>query len=282
MTEPAIAVLPYHLRLSPSVALSDMLWPLGRPAHCEEGTLGDLGPQDHVIAHIKTWMHLRALPLHANVSVLLLEPARIHRLHMLLARVSGRKFYRILASNERFLAGQSNGVFLPFGTTWIPQWRDLGNEKTKMCSLIASNKRDLPGQKLRHEMVGHVVDKQLDVDVMGRGYAPFETKADGLAPYRYSVVIENSQERNYFSEKVIDAVLCETVPIYWGCPNIADFLPTDGMILCDSAQDVRAALAHMSEADYAARLPALRAAKEKAAHWGDLYGRAARLISETL
>ena len=65
---------------------------------------------------------------------------------------------------------------------------------------------------------------------MGRGYAPFEAKEDGLAPYRASVVIENSREPSYISEKLIDAALCRTLPIYWGAPDVADWFDPAGLI----------------------------------------------------
>ena len=120
----------------------------------------------------------------------------------------------------------------------------------------------------------------LPVDVMGRGYKPFDTKAEGLAPYRYSLIIENVQERNYFTEKLVDAVLCRTVPIYWGCPNIGDFMDTSGMILCQSEAEMQAALLAMSEEDYAARRPGLEAAIPAAASYGDFYWRAAKAVAE--
>ena len=48
-------------------------------------------------------------------------------------------------------------------------------------------------------------------------------KEDGLKSYKYSIIIENSSEVNYFTEKLIDACLLETVPIYWGAPNISEY-----------------------------------------------------------
>jgi len=39
------------------------------------------------------------------------------------------------------------------------------------------------------------------------------TRPRALTPYRYSVVIENVREPGYFSEKLVDALLCGTVPI---------------------------------------------------------------------
>lgn len=97
----------------------------------------------------------------------------------------------------------------------------------------------------------------------------------------YSVVIENVRETNYFSEKLIDAILCDTIPIYLGCPNIGDFSDTQGMILCESEDDIRAAVFAASPEQYSAKLLALRAIKEKAVDWGDTFGRAARTMLST-
>ena len=117
---------------------------------------------------------------------------------------------------------------------------------------------------------------------MGRGYLPFEQKSDGLAPYRYSVVIENVREKNYFSEKLIDAILCSTVPIYWGCPNIGDFMDTSGMILCESEDDIIAAVQSVSEQDFNARLPRLRDIQPLAAEFGAFERRAAQALLDQL
>ena len=40
-------------------------------------------------------------------------------------------------------------------------------------------------------------------------------------PYRYTIAVENSAHDNYFTEKIIDALLSECLPFYWGCPNFA-------------------------------------------------------------
>ena len=45
----------------------------------------------------------------------------------------------------------------------------------------------------------------------------------GLNSYAYTVVLENAQEKNYWTEKISDAYLSWCIPIYWGCPNIGDF-----------------------------------------------------------
>ena len=177
-------------------------------------------------------------------------------------RVTWRKFFRVFSHDRSFVDSIPNGVFVPFGTTWVPGWRDVPTEKTKDCSIIASAKRSQVGHNLRHRIIERVRTEGLDVDAMGGGYVPFAEKSDGLAPYRYSVVIENVREPNYFSEKLIDPLLCLTVPIYWGCPNIADYLDTGAMIICESESDIMAA-----------RLPALRALRSVAASYDNLHDR---------
>jgi hypothetical protein len=286
MTEPAIAVLPYGSKLGKALAnrnLDDLVWPLGRPERLAQGTVASLDTNDHLIIFPKTNMHfLPNLGTKAHISPLVVEPAIIHARHLRWLRWTYRRFFKVLAFHQELLERIPNGLFLAFGTTWVPEYKDISVAKDKHMSLIASGKRDYEGHILRHNLVEYVQAKGLDVTVLGRGYAPFEAKSDGLAPYRFSVVIENIREPNYFTEKLVDAVLCETVPIYWGCPNIGDFIDTDGMIICDSQEDLERAVEVASEAQYEQLVPALRAAKSQAASFADLEKRAAETLKASL
>ena len=286
MSDPAIAVLPYGLALGPGLAslpVTGLIWPLGCPDRLNGGVVGDLRADDHLIVFPKTTTHFRMQRgTKAQISLILAEPSVIHAKHLALLRLTHRRFWRVLSFNETLLSRIPNGIFFPLGTTWVPEWRDLPLNKTAMCSLIASAKRDTAGHKLRHHIVDWVRDTAQDVEVMGRGYTPFDRKADGLAPYRYSVVVENVQERNYFSEKLVDAVLCNTVPIYWGCPNLDRFLDPSGIIQCQSEADVRRAIEGMSEADFATRLPQIQAIQPVLAGYCDVEKRAASAVRDSL
>lgn len=59
------------------------------------------------------------------------------------------------------------------------------------------------------------------------------SKFEGLINYNFSICIENMQRKNYFSEKFTDAILCYTIPIYYGCPNIEDYFPKDCYYIID-------------------------------------------------
>jgi len=286
MIDPAIAILPYGRRLGPALSacpVSELSWPLGCPERLRGGCVGDMTEDDHLLVYPRTDIHFRRRRgTRARISLIMAEPAVIHGRHLKLLRLTWRRFHRILTFNEGLLNAVPNAVLFPLGTTWVPDWRELPMKKTAMCSLIASAKRDSQGHKLRHAVVDWVRDTGQDVTVMGRGYTPFEKKSDGLAPYRYSVVIENVRETNYFSEKLMDAVLCSTVPIYWGCPNLERFIDPEGIIQCRSEADIRRAVAAASEADFQARLPHLRRLQGELEPYIDIDRRAAEAIQNNL
>lgn len=279
---PTVAVWNFDTKPRRNIAgtsLDEVSFPLGRPERLNGGTIADLGPEDHLVVPpgTKLWTGMAA-GVRAKLSIAIVEPKALHRRHMFLAWLTQRRFHSILTCNEGLLGSVANGIFFPFGGTWVPEWRDLDLAKTRNISLIASAKRDLTGHKLRHEMVDWIRSsgRESEVDIAGRGYRPLERKSEGLASYRYSLVIENVREKSYFTEKLIDAFLCRTVPIYWGAPDIGDFFDTDGMIICETMGDLQAALDQATPEDYASRLAAMERNFERAIPFADLPLRLAR------
>ncbi len=283
---PAIAVVPYGKWPAwnlAGLALDDLIWPVGRPKRLATGCVKDMGAGDHIITFPRKPVFL--LPrfgVKAQVSIMFGEPDAVHQRYLNWSRWLHWRFYKILMKNAALLNSIDNGLFFYLGSTFIKDISGIERTKTKMASLIASGRRDLEGHRLRHEMVDHIRAKALDVDVMGRGYKPFEYKEDGLAPYRYSVVIENVREDDYFSEKLVDACLCDTVPIYWGAPNIADYYDLRGMIICANADDINTALDRMSVSDYQARLKWIKKNRQAAHEHARYIERAAELIRDSL
>jgi hypothetical protein len=137
--------------------------------------------------------------------------------------------------------------------------------KSADISVICSNKALIGGHRRRMRFV----DRLLELKPMprfGRGFRELPDKWDGLAPFRYSVAIENSRHDHYWTEKIADCFLAGTVPIYWGAPNIADYFPREAMIILDTLDPEEAARIIQAEATpeaYARRLPALREAKRR-------------------
>ncbi|MDV4145920.1 glycosyltransferase family 10 domain-containing protein [Shimia sp. FJ5] len=217
----------------------------------------------------------------ARVSVLVVEPKIVHERHLTKLLRFHRRFFRVLSAYAPLISAIPNGIQFPFGSTWVPNWETLDTTKSKMTSLIASSKRTQPGHHVRHEIADWAqAHPEMALDTIGGGYKPFDEKSDGHAPYMFSVVIENAQEPDYFTEKLIDSILCESIPIYYGCPNIAHYLDTDAMIICNSAEDIKAAVRSASAERFEEMLPALRRVKPKAAWFGATEKRAAEAIIE--
>ena len=139
--------------------------------------------------------------------------------------------------------------------------------KPKAISYVASNKTWLAGHRKRNALRDFLIQAAPDkVDIFGRGTRPIASKWLGLAPYRYSIAIENTACSDYWTEKVSDCFLSWTVPLYDGCPNLEDYFPAEAFIRID-ASDRRAVLAsinHMLQHDdYQRRLPALAEARRR-------------------
>jgi hypothetical protein len=100
--------------------------------------------------------------------------------------------------------------------------------KTKLISVIASDKRQAPGHRARYEFVERLKQHFGDrLDVFGWGGREIPDKWDGIAPYKYHIAIENNAQPDYWTEKLSDCYLAGAFPIYYGAPNIHDYFPAD-------------------------------------------------------
>jgi hypothetical protein len=71
----------------------------------------------------------------------------------------------------------------------------------------------------------------------------------------FSVCPENTAQRNYFTEKILDCFVTKTVPVYWGCPNIGDYFDIRGIIQVDGIQDLVNKLNSLTPELYQEMLP---------------------------
>jgi len=107
--------------------------------------------------------------------------------------------------------------------------------KTNRISLILSNKNFSDGHKKRIKFVENLSKLPIAkfIDIFGHGYNDIPDKWDALAPYKYHLVLENSIQPDYWSEKLADAFLSFSLPIYYGCPNIYDYFSKDSLVTLD-------------------------------------------------
>jgi hypothetical protein len=134
-------------------------------------------------------------------------------------------FKYIFTHDKELLALDSRFKWVPAQGFWINEPKIY--EKTKMISMISSNKAFTEGQKNRLEWVERIGDQ---VDLYGRGFNEIATKEEGLCDYMFSVVIENGVYESYYTEKILDCFATGTIPVYLGSPDIADHFNKDGII----------------------------------------------------
>jgi len=138
-------------------------------------------------------------------------------------------------------------------------------DKQKSISWITSNLTAFPGHLVRMAFLEFLRSRDFPIDLYGKGINFIEDKWDGLAPYRYSLAIENSSGTDYWTEKLADCFLSWTVPIYYGCTNLEEYFPAGSFIRIDINQP-EAALetiaATIASDDWEARIPALAKARE--------------------
>ncbi|MEM6460640.1 MAG: glycosyltransferase family 10, partial [Pseudomonadota bacterium] len=112
-------------------------------------------------------------------------------------------------------------------------------EKVKDLSWVTSNKGFMEGHKLRLRFLDNV-RHEIEFDLWGTGFEHIDDKWDGIAPYRYSMAIENYNGPFYWSEKLGDCFLGYAMPIYYGCTRIADFFPEESFIGIDITKPAEA------------------------------------------
>lgn len=105
-------------------------------------------------------------------------------------------------------------------------------KKERDLSWITSNIDVLPGHRRRLRFL-EKIQGNIEFELYGRGFRYIEDKWDGLAPYHYSLAIENFSNSYYWSEKLADCFLAWTMPIYYGCTQISKYFPRESMVCID-------------------------------------------------
>ena len=136
--------------------------------------------------------------------------------------------FELIFTHDKRLLPFSRKIKLVLCASIIPYVTDRKiHTKTKMISMIASNKRYCPGHNYRQLIVERYRGK---VDCFGKGHRFIEKKETGLKDYYFSIAMLNDSYPNYFTEILTDCFATGTVPIYWGDPFIGEFFNAKGII----------------------------------------------------
>lgn len=90
----------------------------------------------------------------------------------------------------------------------------------------------------RHATITNLIQKNVNIDYYG-GWDRFfnlenvknsPLKIDTVKNYKFTLIMENEYRKNWISEKFYDAILWNTIPIYYGCKNVSEIYPNGGYI----------------------------------------------------
>lgn len=115
----------------------------------------------------------------------------------------------------------------------------MPNKKTKVMSIMVSHKSYTIGHKYRHALVSHILKHRLPIDIWGNGakfykqrfpennniYGDFKSMSEMCENYTFTIAIENTSHEHYFTEKIVNPFLYDTIPLYWGCTKIEEYFP---------------------------------------------------------
>ena len=134
-----------------------------------------------------------------------------------------------------------------FGYMWYSNpLRDIVN-KSKIMSIIVSEKMFAPGHKYRHELVTRIIKDELPIDIYGRGCKFYKSKFikgefisdEPYEDYMYSICIENYRENHYLSEKIMSPILFNCMPVYLGCIKINEYFDDVLILSGDVDRDIQ-------------------------------------------
>jgi len=143
----------------------------------------------------------------------------------------------------------------PFHSTPVTD----GTKKLNKVATICSSKNFDEGHLLRNTFIRYCEQQYMNnIDVFGKdnfhnfntlykGPVPDENKYNVYSNYKYCLGVENNSEHNYATEKLWEAILCESLCFYWGCPNIEEYIDEKAFVRLP-LEDPKAALQIIQQA----------------------------------
>ncbi len=157
-------------------------------------------------------------------------------------------------------------------------------KKTGLISVFCSSQNLTEDHKLRlnfvKELKKHFGDR---LDWYGNGINPLAEKWDGIAPYKYHIALENQSKNNVITEKLYDAFLGLSYPIYYGAPNVDNYFDNESMETIDIA-DLNGSIRKIEEIlekdPYQEKLPKIIESKNKVINEYNVFSRVAKVCNE--
>ena len=74
----------------------------------------------------------------------------------------------------------------------------------------------------------------------------------------FSIVVENSIEADYFTEKILDCFLSGTIPIYVGSKTTSNYFDSDGIIYFEGDEDLPSILEKLNNDLYESKIKSVK------------------------
>jgi hypothetical protein len=150
----------------------------------------------------------------------------------------------------KYFIGDKRGLPEPFiehfGYMWYSNPKRDIVTKTKLMSIVVSEKHWAPGHAYRHTLIEKIIEANLPIDIYGKGSMKYSHKSNNVKGefndaepyenYMYSICIENFTSNHYFSEKIMSPLLHNCMPIYLGCKQIHEYFD-DILLLSGNIND---------------------------------------------
>jgi len=174
--------------------------------------------------------------------------------------------------DERVVGKIPNCIHTLSAYSFIPKLfssRYRSFNKEFAVSFVCTNKTDSPLQLMRHiiwndqdriSIPKHFYNSSRKPMKNDFGLPSIHTRDEAknkLFRAMFSITLENSIEKDYFTEKIIDCFCTKTIPIYIGCPNIGDFFDTDGIIFAKDEEGIFNICNNLTPEEYYHRLSAV-------------------------
>ena len=173
-----------------------------------------------------------------NSIALLIEPRPLQPKVYDFIEKNYSKFRYVFTHDSILLNKLPNAKLIIWGG--IYDWCNEPKDFTHPISMVASWKEQAPVRIQR---------KKLALELKGKidTYGTFDggeraTTKQIYGKYPFSVVIENHIDDWWLTEKICNCFACKTIPIYYGARKVNHLFNSDGIVICNSIDEVRTAV----------------------------------------
>lgn len=140
--------------------------------------------------------------------------------------------------------------------------RLLDNPKDKFCSFVTKNRNlKYPGVLKRNKLVrllsnykkvecgGRMMNNTQDLWKLEGKYDRSFAKIEFLSHHKFNVAFENRKSPFYITEKILDALLAGSIPIYWGTKEVSKLINPKAFINCGEYDSIHQVVERVKEID---------------------------------